>query len=771
MLHKPKKHWTPSNWASWKPFGIGEQYPNNYWEVFRAIWLSRHKLPYAWNILNKGVCDGCALGTTGMKDWTVEGIHVCNVRLRLLQMNTMSAFDPAILTDVSQLERKTSAQLREFGRLPYPMIRQCGEKGFRQVSWDEALQVIASRIRATTPNRLSFYITSRGTVNETYYATQKAVRAMGSNNIDNAARICHSPSTAGLKGAIGAAATTCSYKDWIGTDLLVFIGSNVANNQPVTVKYLHYAKKAGTRIVVINTYREPGMERYWVPSIVESALFGTKFAEDFFLVNMGGDMAFLNGTIKHMIADNWVDQSFINRYTAGFDELKTFLETQSWEELEKLSGASREEMYAFAKMVGQANKAVFVWSMGITQHECGEDNVRAIINLALTKGFVGREGCGLMPIRGHSGVQGGAEMGCYATVFPGGKPITPENAAQLSKLWGFEVPTTKGLIAPEMIHAAYEGQLDVLFSVGGNFLEVLPEPDYVEDALKRVPLRVHMDIVLSSQMLVEPADTVVLLPATTRYEIPGGVTETSTERRIIFSPEIPGPRIGEARPEWEVFLELARRVRVETRHGASLHSDATSQHSDATSQHSDVTSQHSDVTSLHFADTAAIRQEIAQVVPQYAGIQHLKEAGDQFQYSGSHLCFGWNFPTPDGKAHFAVVSRQERELPEGYFLVATRRGKQFNSMVQERKDAITGAMREAVLINQEDAKHLGVKDGDAVILKNELGTFQGRVYTAPIKPRNLQVHWPEGNVLLDRSKRSSEGVPDYNAVVCLEKVE
>jgi molybdopterin-dependent oxidoreductase alpha subunit len=743
MLHKPKKHWTPSNWASWKPFGIGEQYPNNYWEVFRAIWLSRHKLPYAWNILNKGVCDGCALGTTGMKDWTVEGIHVCNVRLRLLQMNTMSAFDPAILADVSQLRRKTSAQLREFGRLPYPMIRQHGEKGFRRVSWDEALQVIASRIRATTPNRLSFYITSRGTVNETYYATQKAVRAMGSNNIDNAARICHSPSTAGLKGAIGAAATTCSYKDWIGTDLLVFIGSNVANNQPVTVKYLHYAKKAGTRIVVINTYREPGMERYWVPSIVESALFGTKFAEDFFLVNMGGDMAFLNGTIKHMIANNWLDQSFINRYTAGFDELKTFLETQSWEELEKLSGASRDEMYAFAKMVGEANKAVFVWSMGITQHECGEDNVRAIINLALTKGFVGREGCGLMPIRGHSGVQGGAEMGCYATVFPGGKPITPENAAQLSKLWGFEVPTSKGLIAPEMIHAAYEGQLDVLFSVGGNFLEVLPEPDYVEDALKRVPLRVHMDIVLSSQMLVEGADTVVLLPATTRYEIPGGVTETSTERRIIFSPEIPGSRIGEARPEWEVFLELARRVRVEL----------------------------SDATSLHFADTAAIRQEIAEVVPQYAGIQHLKEAGDQFQYSGSHLCFGWNFPTPDGKAHFAVVSRQERELPEGYFLVATRRGKQFNSMVQERKDAITGAMREAVLINQEDAKHLGVKDGDAVILKNELGTLQGRVYTAPIKPGNLQVHWPEGNVLLDRSKRSSEGVPDYNAVVCLEKVE
>jgi molybdopterin-dependent oxidoreductase alpha subunit len=741
MLNKPKKTWTPENWASWKPFGIGEQYPNNYWEVFRAIGLSLDNLPYAWEVLNKGVCDGCALGTTGMKDWTTEGIHVCNVRLRLLRMNTMPAFDPAILADVSELKNQRSSELRELGRLPYPMVRKRGEKGFTRINWDEVLDLIADRISHTTPDKLGFYITSRGTVNETYYAVQKAVRAMGTNHIDNAARVCHAPSTSALKTSIGAAATTCSYKDWIGTDLLVFIGSNVANNQPVTVKYLHWAKKAGTKIVVINNYREPGMEKYWVPSIVESALFGTKFAEDFFLVNVGGDMAFLNGTLKHLIENNWMDESFINNYTVGFTELKAALETQSWSELEKVSGATREEMCAFAKMVGEAQKAVFVWSMGITQHECGEDNVQAIINLALTKGFVGREGCGLMPIRGHSGVQGGAEMGCYATVFPGGKPITTENAESLSKIWGFEVPTFKGMTAPEMIDAAYENQLDVLFSVGGNFLEVLPEPDYVESALKQVPLRVHADIVLSSQMLLEPADTVILLPATTRYEIPGGVTETSTERRVIFSPEIPGHRIGEARPEWEVVTELAKRVKPELG------------------------------DKIGFENTAAIREEIALVNPQYAGIQHLKEAGDQFQYGGSHLCFGWNFPTPDGKAHFAVLSPQKRELPEGYFWVTTRRGKQFNSMVQEKKDAITGALREAIFISKEDTEKLNLKDGDSVILKNEIGEFRGKVYLAAVKPGNLQVHWPEGNVLLDKKKRSpASGIPDYNALVSLEKV-
>lgn len=741
MLRKPKKGWTPEHWASWKPFGLGEQYPNNYWEVIRAAIVSRDNLPYAWRILNQGVCDGCALGTTGMQDWTQDGLHVCNVRLRLLRMNTMPALDPVVLADVSQLKGKSGEELRNLGRLPYPMVRYKGDAGFRRVDWDEALELVASHIRATTPDRLGFYITSRGTVNETYYATQKAVRAMGTNSIDNAARICHSPSTAALKTAIGAGATTCSYKDWIGTDLLVFIGSNVANNQPVTVKYLHLAKKAGTRMVVINNYREPGMERYWVPSVVESALFGTKFAEDFFLVNVGGDIAFLNGTIKHLIENDWIDHNFVDRHTAGFAELKARLESQSWPELERIAGATRAEMYAFAEMVHAAEKAVFVWSMGITQHECGEDNVRAIINLALTKGFVGREGCGLMPIRGHSGVQGGAEMGCYATAFPGGKSVNPETAAHLSQQWGFEVPDTPGLIAPEMIDAAHQGQLDALVTVGGNFLEVLPDPAYVQTALDRVPLRVHLDIVCSKQMLADPGEVVVILPATTRYEVPGGVTETSTERRIIFSPEIPGPRIAEARPEWEVFLELARRVRP----------DRTDK--------------------LYFAGTAAIRQEIAQVVPLYAGIQHLQQAGDQFQYGGAHLCFGWQFDTIDGKAHFSPLDLPDRAIPEGYFRVTTRRGKQFNSMVQENKDGITGAWREAVLISQVDADRLALQPGDPVVLKNNQGEYRGRIFIARVKPGNLQVHWPEANTLLDRAKRSPiGGVPDYNALVQLEKV-
>ncbi len=266
MLRKPKRRPTPSNWASWKPFGIGESKPNNFGEVFRAIGENRDSAGYAWRILSQGVCDGCALGTTGLRDWTIDGVHLCNVRLRLLRLNTMPALDPAPLADVSALTELSGAELRSLGRLPFPMLRRRGEPGFSRIDWEEALELVAGRIRESDPDRIGFYLTSRGTTNETYYAAQKAVRALGTNSIDNAARVCHSPSTFGLKEAIGVGATTCSYTDWIGTDLIVFIGSNVANNQPVTTKYLHLAKKAGTKVVSVNPYREPGMDRYWVPS-------------------------------------------------------------------------------------------------------------------------------------------------------------------------------------------------------------------------------------------------------------------------------------------------------------------------------------------------------------------------------------------------------------------------------------------------------------------------------------------------------------------------
>ncbi|MGI8784451.1 MAG: FdhF/YdeP family oxidoreductase [Acidobacteriota bacterium] len=730
------RRWNPALWAGWIPNGLGQVKPNHYFEMLRTAWSNRDQLPMAWRILRDGVCDGCALGTSGLRDFTMEGVHLCTVRLNLLRLNTMPALDIAALKDVSKLHRENSRVLRERGRLPYPMLRRRGQPGFQRAGWDEALDLVAGRIRRGDPQRLAFYLTSRGITNEVYYVAQKVARFLGTNNVDNSSRVCHAPSTVALKQTLGVGASTCSYRDWIGSDLLIFFGSDVPNNQPVTTKYLYYAKQQGTRIAVVNPLREPGLERYWVPSVFESALFGTRLADEFFSIHTGGDIAFINGALKSLIAQGAVDWDFVEKHTLGFAQLRQAVESQPWQQLEQQSGASRARMEEFAAMLARARNAVFVWSMGITQHAFGVDNVRAIVNLALARGSVGRRHCGLMPIRGHSGVQGGAEVGCVPSALPGGVPVNPESAARFSKLWGFAVPSAPGLSAVEMIDAAEAGRLDTLVAVGGNFLETLPDPGWVRRALERIPLRVHQDIVLTPQMLVDPADTVVLLPAQTRYEQRGGGTETTTERYIIFSPEIAGRRIGESRAEWEILMQLAERVAPDRR------------------------------ALIHFENADQIRQEIAQAVPFYSGIERLKKKGDAVQWGGPRLCEDGRFATESGRAHFTPLAASDTCLPDGWFRLSTRRGKQFNSMVQSDYDPLTGARRDEVLMDRQDAAQLGLAEGSRVRLRSHAGEWSGRVKFAPICRGNLQVHWPEGNVLLAHDRReAASGMPDFNALV------
>ena len=597
------------------------------------------------------------------------------------------------------------------------------------------------RLRATKPDRMAFYLTSRGLTNETYYVAQKAARFIGTNHVDNSARVCHSPSSVALKQTVGVGASSVSYKDWIGSDLMIFVGSNVANNEPVTTKYLYYAKKAGTRLAMVNPYKEPGMVRYWVPSVPESALMGTKLIDEFYQINTGGDIAFLNGTLKYLIEQGWVNQEFIDQHTVGWDDVKAALAKQDWETLERSSGSSRAEMQRLAESMHAAKTGIFVWSMGITQHTFGVQNVKAIVNLALSQGWLGKEHCGVVPIRGHSGVQGGAEVGAVPDQLPGGAAVSnPENVERFSQLWGFDVPEMPGMRAASMIDAAYDGDLDTFYCSGGNFLEVLPDPDYVREALGKLPFRVHQDIYLTSQMLLDPADTVVLLPAQTRYENPGGGTETTTERRIIYSPEVPGPRVGEARCEWQIFQEVAARVHPEKR------------------------------DKIIFADAQAIRNEMSKAVPTYAGIENLRKQGDQMQYGGRFLYKDGQFKTPDGKGHFSALTPPELNLPPGKFILSTRRGKQFNSLIYAKKDTQNGFGRDALLLSAEDAAALHMSEGERVLVKSDNGqNMECHIKIANIQPRSVQAYWPECNVLVRRRVCDvASGVPDYNAIVEIE---
>jgi anaerobic selenocysteine-containing dehydrogenase len=266
-------------------------------------------------------------------------------------------------------------------------------------------------------------------------------------------------------------------------------------------------------------------------------------------------------------------------------------------------------------------------------------------------------------------------------------------------------------------------------------------------------MRVHQDIILTDQMFIEGKEEVILLPAKTRYEQDDGGIETTTERRIAFSPEIPR-QVGEARAEWKILRDLAAAVYPERAH-------------------------------LLGCETGwNMREEIVRVVPFYEGIQHLKHTGDAVQYGGPHLCADWKFPTADGRAHFRAVElpltpalspsngqRVHGRTGEGKFIVSTRRGKQFNSLIYAEVDPINGAGRDAVLMNSEDAARLHLMNDDRVALVNGIGRYEGRVFLAPMARGNLQIHWPEGNVIIRRGVvDKAGGVPDYNAHVRVEKI-
>jgi molybdopterin-dependent oxidoreductase alpha subunit len=714
------------------PLGLGRQKPHHYVEMARIVWENRDALPFAWRILRRGVCDGCALGTAGLSDWTLPGTHLCMVRLELMRLNTAPPLDPAVLANAAALSPLSSRELRDLGRLPHPMMRSSGDSGFRRISWDEALNRIADELRAIDPRRLAMYLTSRGLTNEVYYAAQKFARFMGTNHVDNAARLCHAASTVAMKEMLGYGASTCSYTDWLHADLIVFFGSNVPNNQPVTTKYLYHAKKNGARIAVVNPHREPGLERYWIPSIPASALSGTALADHWFDVHTGGDLAFLTGVLRALVELDGIDEPFVGARTVGFDEARAAALGIGWDEIEGASGASRVRIEEFARLLISRPNTIFVWSMGLTQHAHGVDTIRALINVALARGLPGGENRGLVPIRGHSGVQGGAEVGCIPT-------IDPRMAALWEQVWRFRVPDAQGWTTTEMVDRASRGDVDLFWMIGGNFLETLPDREKSRAALRRLRLRVHQDIVVSSSMLSHCDGDVVLLPTTTRYESPGGGTETSTERRIIFSPEVPGRRIGSAMPEWWVFREVARRARP-------LEGD-----------------------SIGLANAQSIRNEIGAAIPLYQGIESLRATGDQVQWGGRTLYADGRFATADGKARFARISTALRPaVARERFLLSTRRGKQFNSMVQRDIDPLTGASRDDILISAEDLGRLGVDEGTRVCLRSEFGAFSGRLRTASIKSGNLQVHWPEGNVLLGTSVDPESVEPDYNTDVFVE---
>lgn len=724
------------------PFGLlMPNKPHHYREMLRVLWHNRGRWRYAWRILNHGVCDGCSLGPRGLRDDVIPGVHLCLTRLGLLHLNTMGPIPDDALGDIERLRRMTNEELHQLGRVPAPLVRRPGDRGFARISWDEALRLGAGALAHTDGDRMAFFVSSRGLTNEAYYVLQKLSRIAGSPHVDSCARLCHAASASGLKTTIGWGAPTCSLSDIIGTDLLVLLGTDLANNQPVTTKYMHEAKQRGTRIVVVNPFREPALDRYWVPSVPSSALWGTKLTDDFFPVRPGGDIAFMSGVLKVLDERGRWDERFVAEHTTGAEALRAHLRQLPWAEIVEDAGLEQAEIERFAEIYGQARSAVLLYSMGLTQYTFGVENVKMVVNLALARGNLGREKCGIIPIRGHSGVQGTAECGVDPDKLPGAVDLNEENCLKFEAAWGHPIPHRKGLKAAHALDRAAEGALDLLYLVGGNFLETMPDPENARQGLARARVRVHQDILLNTSTLVDAKELVLVLPAQTRYE--SGGTSTSTERRIRYSPIIDDPdgvQIPEARAEWQIPALLGRALRPE---------------------HPQL---------FPYESTDDVRAEMGRLMPLYQGIETLAAEGQWVQWGGARL--GANgFPNmPERRAVFTAIDLPRTVIPEGKFFLTTRRGKQFNSITYGQRDPITGARdRKEVLFFAGDLAALGLHEGEEVLLRSEAGEMRARVRVGPCRPRHIQAFWPESNVLLPRRYDPNSGEPDYNAVVSVDR--
>ena len=703
MSYRVKQPWRV-RLKTLSPFGLGQEKPKHYRAALDVVTENRGNLRYAWNILRNGVCDGCALGVAGFHDWTIGEPHLCLKRLNMLRLNTMAPFNHKFLAGVSDIEWMTNEELLRLGRLAYPMRRRHGEPGFTRITWEDALQRIADQVRGSDPQKLAFYLSARGPSNEDYYLAQKVARFFGTNNIDNAGQLAYSPTTAAMRTAVGVDTATCSYADLWDTDLVVFFDGNPASEQPVMTNYIHGARRRGARTVMVGPHLERDMHRYWVPSVTTSAVFGTKMTDHWFPVPQRGESAFLYGVLRVLIEENAIDNAFIESYTEGFEALKQRATSMSWEALEEQAGIERDAMAELATLIAKAKRAVFVWPTGAQQSELDTSSVQMVMNLALSKGFVGRPGCGMLPIPVHTCLPGAAAMGAYSTALPGDLPISQKTAGDLSAQWGFEVPETPGLTAADMVEAAHRDELSMLYCVGGNFLAAESDPKYVRQAMERVPLRVHQDTILTEQMFIEPKrddGEVLLLPAKTLYEQKDGGTLTSAERRVMFSPEM-SREVGETRSHWRIFLQIAQTVN------------------------------HKRAMQLGCTTGEAIREEIAQVIPAYHGIQYLQNVGDAFQAHGPRRCDNWQFETHDGTAHFQLATVSQARRRRGWFEASS-------TTADQPLGVENGRPPDAILMNRADAASLHLKHSDRIALVSESGRCEGRVWLAPVARGQVRV--------------------------------
>ncbi|MEO0574013.1 MAG: FdhF/YdeP family oxidoreductase [Pseudomonadota bacterium] len=648
---------------------------------------------------------------------------------------------------VTSLKARSDHWLESQGRLTDPLCYNAATDCYERVSWSDALADIGQQLAALPDADQAEYYTSGRTSNEAAFLLQLMARLLGTNNFPDCSNLCHEASSVGLPLSIGVGKGTVTLDDFEHCDAIFSFGHNPGTNHPRMLTTLRDAAKRGADIVVFNPLRERGMQRFRDPQRITEMVTGasTQIATHYLQLKIGGDIAAINGLLKALLAhDDGVDRAFVDEHTEGLAALRQMLAQLPWSDIEAASGLTRSALSQAADIYAKANNAIIVYGMGITQHRHGTDNVRALANLALLKGNIGKRGAGICPVRGHSNVQGDRTMGIWE------KP----SQAFLNKMeegTGAPMPRAHWHTVVESIAAMQSGASQVFFAMGGNLVSASPDPEGVARALSQQSLTVSVATKLNRSHL-SPGRSSYLLPCLGRTELDlqatgsQSITVEDSMSMVHASRGVNAPASPSLRSECAIVAGIATHALPQ----ASIDWAALTD------------------------DYDAIRDLISRSIVGFENFNERLQTPGGFHLPNTARERRWN--TPCGRAQFAVTAMPKRDVsadPLALMLTTVRSHDQYNTTIYGLDDRYRGirGRRNVLFMNAEDIATAGIADGATVDLVSRLSEDSRyrlnelRVVAYAIPRGCCATYFPEANVLIPADHfdtRSS--TPGYKSV-------
>ena len=687
---------------------------------------------------SKNACKACGLGMGGqmggMTNEAGEFPSVCNKSVQA-QSTDIQPGIPAEIFDYSldDFKQLSGREMEQLGRLTMPIYKAKNSDRFQPLGWEDAMALAADKLSASDPNRCFFYSSGRSS-NEAGFLFQLVARLYGTNNVSNCSFYCHQATSVALGSTTGTGTSTVELADLSRCDMIFVIGANPSSNHPRFIHQLKACRDRGGDVIIINPAKEPGLVKFALPKSPTSMIKGgSKIASLYLQPKVGGDIALFKAIAKALIQEGATEKSFLEAHTEGFDSFKADLDALGWDELEAASGVARADVEELARRYGAAKSAVFSWGMGMTHHLHGVENIEYIAALALLRGMVGRPGAGLLPLRGHSNVQGIGTIGV--------KPVLPSDVVdRMEQAFNIKLPTAKGLDTMASMQAASRGEMDTAVVMGGNLYAANPSEAWARDAMDGIGFKVFLTTTLNKgHVNGHDQSESLVLPVTARDEEWEPTTQESMFNFVRLS-DGGLKRFETVRPESVVLADLAGRILPDC-----------------------------PIDFTAFGRHAELRKAISEIVPGMEDMASIDVAREEFHVR-NRLMHVPKFHTDSGKAHF-----QTRPIPEegtvggkpaGFTLMTVRSEGQFNSVIYEEKDSYRGTKsRWTVMMNAADMENLGVKDGESVNMVSDQGKMKAlTVHTYDLPKGAVMAYYPEANVLTGCDVDPRSKTPAFKSV-------